>query len=195
MLRLPPKNPRYSHGTTMVELLVTLVILAFGLLGLAGLQAKVQAASIESYQRAQAIILLDDMANRIAVNRDLAASYASAANTLGTSHTDADDCTTAATVPARDLCEWSKALKGDGEKLNDQSVGAMVNARGCITEVQAPSTTTGACKPGVYMVTIAWQGVHATTAPGSTCGKDQYGADTYRRAISKRVAAGTLNCS
>jgi type IV pilus assembly protein PilV len=179
----------------MVELLVTLVILAFGLLGLAGLQAKVQAASVESYQRAQAIILLDDMANRIAVNRDLAASYASSSNTLGTGATDADDCATKTSVPARDLCEWSKVLKGGGETLDEQNVGAMVNARGCITEVQAPVTTAGACRPGVYLVTVAWQGVHATTAPSAACGKDQYGADTYRRAISKRVAVGTLNCS
>lgn len=192
---LIPNNPRRTGGTTMVELLVTLVILAFGLLGLAGLQAKVQAASVESYQRAQAIILLDDMANRIMVNRDQAASYVTSVNTLGTGTTDMDDCAAATNVPERDRCEWSKALKGGGEMLDEQNVGAMVNARGCITQVQAPDTSSGACRPGIYLVTVAWQGVHATTAPGSLCGKDQYGADTYRRAISKRVAVGTLNCS
>ena len=52
-------------GATMIEVLITIVILAFGLLGLVGLQAKVQLAEVESYQRAQAVVLLNDMADRL----------------------------------------------------------------------------------------------------------------------------------
>ena len=43
-----------SRGSSLVEVMVTLVILAFGLLGVAGLQTKVGVAEMESYQRAQA---------------------------------------------------------------------------------------------------------------------------------------------
>ena len=51
----------------MIEVLVTMVIIAFGLLGMAGLQMRMQTSEMESYQRSQALLLLNDMANRIAV--------------------------------------------------------------------------------------------------------------------------------
>jgi type IV pilus assembly protein PilV len=58
-----------QRGTTLLEVLVTLVILAIGLLGLAGLQTRLQVSEMEAYQRSQALILLNDMASRIASNR------------------------------------------------------------------------------------------------------------------------------
>ena len=67
-----------QRGTTMPEVLVTIVIVAIGLLGLAGLQSRLQVSEMESYQRAQALMLLNDMANRITTNRNVAASYVTA---------------------------------------------------------------------------------------------------------------------
>ena len=55
-------TPHSQRGTSLVEVLVTMVILAIGLLALAGLQARLHVLQIESYQRAQALILLQDMA-------------------------------------------------------------------------------------------------------------------------------------
>jgi type IV pilus assembly protein PilV len=69
-----------QRGTSMIEVLVTIVILTFGLLGLVGLQTKLQVSEMEAYQRAQALILLEDMANRIASNRNFAATYVTGAN-------------------------------------------------------------------------------------------------------------------
>ncbi len=51
-----------------------MVILAIGLLGLVGLQGRLHVTQVESYQRAQALILLQDMSNRIALNRNDAAA-------------------------------------------------------------------------------------------------------------------------
>ena len=59
-----PRNPCSERGVTLVEVLVTVVILAFGLLGIAAFQAKAQVGSIEAYQRAQAVVLLQDMRKR-----------------------------------------------------------------------------------------------------------------------------------
>ena len=42
-----------KRGFTLIEVLVTLVILMFGLLGIAGLMAKGQRASFEAFQRQQ----------------------------------------------------------------------------------------------------------------------------------------------
>ena len=65
--------PQSQRGTSLVEVLVTMVILAIGLLALAGLQARLHVLQIESYQRAQALIILRDMASRITNNRYAAA--------------------------------------------------------------------------------------------------------------------------
>jgi type IV pilus assembly protein PilV len=185
-----------QRGTTMIEVLVTVVILAFGLLGIAAFQAKAQAGSIEAYQRAQAVVLLEDLQARMAGNPENSADYVTA-TPLGTGHAPGD-CTLLAAGSARDKCEWSTALLGaaevTGTVASEIRVGAMLGARGCVTQIQARSTTPGACSPGIYQLTVAWQGLHATRAPTSTCGSGQYGNETLRRAIGVRVAAGVPHC-
>src|SRR5438034_8842517 len=58
-----------AQGFSMLEVLVTLVILLIGLLGLAGVMAHATTAEMESYQRVQAIMLAQDMVDRINANR------------------------------------------------------------------------------------------------------------------------------
>ncbi len=62
-------------GFSLIEVLVALVILLIGLLGLAGLMVQSQRSEFEAYQRVQAMILLQDMANRINANRKAAVCY------------------------------------------------------------------------------------------------------------------------
>jgi prepilin-type N-terminal cleavage/methylation domain-containing protein len=50
-----------QRGFSLVEILVTLVIAMIGLLGLAGVQIRAHQAELESYQRAQALVLVSDM--------------------------------------------------------------------------------------------------------------------------------------
>ncbi len=190
----PTHRPRRMGGTTMIEVLVTLVILAFGLLGVAALQGKMQLGTIESYQRAQAVVLLEDMAARIAANQANAASFVLAAP-AGTGDSQPDDCSTQAAGAARDVCEWSNALKGAAEQKAGAKVGAMVGARGCVQQVQAPDTTKGICRPGIYQVTVTWQGAHKTVAPALTCATGLYGDDSYRRAVAVHVTVGLPSCS
>jgi hypothetical protein len=113
---------------------------------------------------------------------------------FGTGHSDSDPCPTAAGA-ARDQCEWSMALKGAAEKRGTSDVGAMLGARGCITRIQAPDTNTGICTPGIYLVTVTWQGMTMTAAPSATCAQDLYGDDKFRRAVSARVVVGLPSCS
>src|SRR5438132_6596132 len=136
MLTVHSKNRRTERGASMSEVLITILILAFGLLGLVGMQAKVQLAQVESYQRAQAVVLLTDMVDRINANRGTADTYVSA-SVFGTGLVDTNPCPTAV-GPARDQCEWSVALKGAAEKQSTTSLGAMAGARGCIERIQAP---------------------------------------------------------
>jgi type IV pilus assembly protein PilV len=193
MLTLQAFHWSHQRGVGMIEVLVTIVILAFGLLGLAALHLKIQTASVETYQRAQAVLLLAEMKERIKANRGQASAYASS-GILGTNDGEPENCDAIAVGPDRDQCIWSNALKGASETNSYGNAGAMIGARGCITEVRAPNPTPGICLPGVYQITVAWQGMYSTKAPAATCGENAYGDDTQRRVISQRVSVGLPAC-
>lgn len=172
-----------QHGVTMLEVLITIVILAFGLLGVAGLQGRMQVAEIEAYQRAQAIVLLQDMVDRINANRKNSMSYVTA-SPVGTDSTL--DCSAPATIAAQDLCEWNGALLGVSEKKGTQNIGAMIDARGCVANTQP-------AMPREFLVSVVWQGLAPTATPTSTtCGDGSYTPAATRRAIVARVMIGCL---
>ena len=180
--------PLRERGATLIEVLVTMVIIAIGLLGMAGLQVRTQIAELESYQRSQALLLLNDMANRIAVNRNNAASYI----TAGSVGTGATACPTAVgTTAQRDIREWCQALQGTNVTANSgaDNKGAMVGGRGCVAQLGSNE----------YMVTVAWQGLVSISAPPAsvTCGANQYdGAqcadDKCRRVVTTLVRIAGL---
>jgi type IV pilus assembly protein PilV len=66
MMKSPMKHS--NSGFTLLEILVSLVILAIGLLGLAGLQAAGLKNNHSAYHRSQATQLSYDMADRMRVN-------------------------------------------------------------------------------------------------------------------------------
>jgi type IV pilus assembly protein PilV len=192
-----PTSPSSQRGTTLVEVLVTVIILAFGLLGIAALQAKAQVGTIESYQRAQAVVLLQDMRARISSNGANAASYVTT-SAIGYDGTALADCSTLTSTAAQDLCSWSNALKGAAEvdSTTNNKVGAMQGARGCIEQLQAENAAAGVCQPGIYRITVAWQGMHPTKTPSLSCASGSYGKDDrFRRAIAVQVAIGLPHCS
>jgi len=173
-----------GRGATLIEVLVTLVILTFGLLGVVGLQARMQLAQAESYHRSQAILLMQDMVDRVSANRASALNYVTA-TPLGTGNA-LQDCS-GLTGTALDLCEWNNALLGAAESTaGGQNAGAMIGARGCISNL-VPTM------PREFMVAVTWQGLVPTVAPASTtCGQGQYGNDQLRRALIARVMIGCL---
>ena len=183
-----------ARGTSLIEVLITLVIVAFGLLGIAGLQSKMSLAEMESYQRAQAVLLLSEMVERMNANRAQAGGYVTA-SALGTGDTQPVSCINLAVGPNRDLCEWSNALKGASEQRAGASAGGMLGARGCITQLQAANPALGVCTAGLYQVSVAWQGMVATARPALACGTGSYGAnDAFRRVITTTVSVGTTSC-
>lgn len=62
-------RPRQSRGVTLIEVLVALVIVAVGLLGLAGLQVRGLAIQKDAHGRAIATQLALDLADRMRANR------------------------------------------------------------------------------------------------------------------------------
>ncbi len=165
----------------LLEVLISIIILAFGLLGLAGLQLKVQNSETESYQRAQAILLTQEMASMLSANRANAASYVTS-TPLGTGDSQPSSCT--GQGMQLDECTWSNQLKGAAEVNSGVNVGAMTNAVGCIESLGG--------SPSVYRVTVAWQGMTQLSAPALTCGQNLYGNDGNRRAISSLITIASL---
>ena len=184
----------HQRGFSLVEVLVAMVILAFGLLALAGLVAKSHSSEFDAYQRAQAAVLLTDMVERINGNRANAAAYVTAAP-LGTGESTWPNCVGLAVGVALDQCQWSKELQGASETRGGASIGAMYSARGCIEQLQARNTTSGACAAGIYRVSIVWQGQTATVAPALACGANLYTDDRTRRALATVVQIGTPDCT
>ncbi len=158
-----------NRGFTLIEVLVTLVILTFGLLGIAGLMAKGQRIAFEAFQRQQAVALASDMAERIRGNRLLAVAcpagpacttYTAGApiiTPLGTGAFYNDYRTGAIKDCAAQVCTiqelamydiglWDGLLNGYSEQQSGTGnrIGGIVNARGCIEETSNTSLT---CPP------------------------------------------------
>ena len=178
---------RYQQrGTTLIEVLVTFIIMAIGLLGVAGLQTRLQASEMEAYQRTQALMLVNDMANRMATNRNAAASYVIATTGTGAGVT----CPTAtATTVQKDLKDWCNALQGAAETSGGSNVGAMVGGRGCVEDLGSNQ----------YLITVAWQGLTPIATPPASvaCGAGSYdtancAGDLCRRTVTTLVNIATL---
>ena len=158
-------------GATLIEVLVSMIILAVGLLSLVVLHGRLHLLQVESYQRSQALVLLEDLANRMYLNRNDAASYVTGGVPIGGTG-DADNCPVAdpadplVTRAQLDLAEWCRTLEGAAETFGGSDVGAMVGGRACVQ-------TLG---PNQFMLTVAWQGLAPISAPPETvtCGADLY---------------------
>jgi type IV pilus assembly protein PilV len=175
----------------MLEVLITLVILAFGLLALINLQIKLQMNEVESYQRGQALVLLEDMASRMRSNPNFAAlaNYQTpAGGWVGVNSTF--------TPTVQDVLDWEQLLLGDAISQADGDIGAMAGARGCIEQIDPGSTVPLACAPAVYRISLAWQGLYESAVPSEDCAAGEFGeADGYRRVISTLVHVGTPGCA
>jgi type IV pilus assembly protein PilV len=175
-----------SKGFTLTEILVTLVIIALGLLGLGAFQVRAQQAGMEAYNRAQALVLLDSMINRINANRQTAPCYAitTSAGVPYLGHFDANHAGAIACagygdantqqLAMDDLNEWDRALQGAFEVAFGNATGGALAARGCILFDPANAT---------YTVAVAWQGMVETQAPGIACGNNAYGNESLRRVV------------
>ena len=181
MKRMNSRKPTLKsgqHGAAMIEVLIAMLVIAFGSLGFVSLQTQTALSQVEGYQRSQALILLNDISERIALNR------ASAANYVGTDIgiTDPGSCTALTTQTAKDICEWSLLIQGAAEVNGTAKLGAMIGARGCIT-VTATNE---------YLISIAWQGVRNSGAPANTCGLNQYTDESARRTVTTVLRIATL---
>ena len=198
-----------AAGFSLIEVLVSILIVVVGLLGLAGMQARAQVAEFESYQRAQALVLLYDMVERINNNRATARCFAITTDTTngtpyyGDTTAIVPNCgaSTGAsnTLADASMVGWDDLLTGVAEQKGAAAtrVGAMIGARGCVsynvnTEYINATTNANIDDTGEYTLAVSWQGMADTFAPTVACGKGLYGSEARRRTVWVTMRLATL---
>ena len=176
-----------SFGFAMTEAMVTIVIVAFGLLGIAGLVSRSFTTEVEGTQRTQAMMLLQDMATRLEANRGKAKSYVSGDTGVTCDSTVADP------LAKGDRCDWAQLLAGANEKIDTQNAAVLVAAIGCVYELDAFDR--------LYAITVTWQGMTAGPEPltafaPNACGRDAFAAqkipENQRRVMTLPVRLGNV---
>jgi type IV pilus assembly protein PilV len=135
---LMAKNIRASsRGFTLVETMVALVVLAVGMLGIAGLYVTTLKSGGSAIYRMQAVNLAADLADRIRANRGANVAYAGAAANNNCYGAGSVDCAPDL-MAANDLFVWQ------------QQVAAILP--GGNSNVAVPAGTV----PFTYTITINW---------------------------------------
>ncbi|KTS74845.1 pilus assembly protein PilV [Pseudomonas oryzihabitans] len=147
---IPPQTQR---GATLIEVLVAMLILAIGLLGLAGLQTVSVQSNQGAYFRSQATILANDIVDRMRANRVAAlsdrSSYSASFPTPNTTNA------ITGTVAQQDVNGWLNALalslpQGTGSLSLDNTNNVTVivcwnDRRAAIKSAQAVAATNDSC--------------------------------------------------
>ena len=127
-----PTQRQTDAGYTLLEMLIAVLVISFGLLGLAGLQATALKNNHSAYMNAVATQLAYEMADRIRANKGIAYDTVSPPAAV-------PDCESAACSPATlaqyDVAQWRT-------KVSVELAGASI-----------PSI---ALANGVYTLTLTW---------------------------------------
>ncbi|MEY5098233.1 MAG: type pilus modification protein PilV [Pseudomonadota bacterium] len=122
-----------QRGASLIEVLVTMVIMAVGLLGLAGLTLANARSSKNSFYRTEATFLAHDILDSIRANKSALNAYVTGIN-------DTPSCSanpgTPDAVAACDLAAWKARLAGAPGL--DQNYDGTADCSG------------GSCTPGLY---------------------------------------------
>lgn len=132
-----------QHGFSMLEILITLVIVATALFGTAGLQVYAMRMNQGGQFRTQAVFLASDIAERMEANKAAAVAGNYAVASASTPSVSAADCANAV-CDSENLASWDISQWGT----------AIVNAR--MPQASWEITQTIAGNPSTYQIVIRW---------------------------------------
>lgn len=187
---------KHQHGFTMVEVMVTVFVVAIGALAAAALQAVAKKAAMDAMQRTTATVIAQDMIERIRanqVNREQYNSKTVDADNVPSSPSCGSGttaCESTTTLIDYDLAKWWESLDGAAEQIDDGS-GSTTSAGGLRDPVGCVRVT-----GNQVTVVVAWrgltkiaQGAEAGDSEDPTtdaCGLDGYefsNGESYRRVL------------
>lgn len=172
---------RQARGFTLIEILVTLVVTAIGLLGLAGFIVRASTLGSDTVQRTRAAVLLQDMANRISDNKAAALAGSFVTGQVYGASPSATPCIDEPDAARQQLCEWNNLLAG----ANDGGSGAaFLGYRGCVTRPNAGDP--------MFVVTVTWGSLTPSAPSGDLCGTGVFGDESLRRVLRMQVRVAQL---
>lgn len=159
---------RQAQGFSLIELLVAVVIMAVGILGVAGLQVVSLQQNRSALYRAEAVQLANDIVDRMRVNKNV--TYTALIDAAPASTTD---CEVNACTPTQmkdyDVAQWKCSInsyKADGtditactQYMSPDGVtkgikGALPEGEGSVEFIN--NTDPGAMLQGEYVVKVQW---------------------------------------
>lgn len=147
-------SPRdFANGFTLIEVLVTVLILSIGLLGLAGLQIKGLQFNQSAYLRSQATILAYDIIDRMRANHTAAVDgdYVVALDAAPQGQTGCESATATcseADFASFDLNQWKCSLGN----WDTNSICTTLGIKGLLPDGDGEITQNGS----IFAVTIRW---------------------------------------
>ncbi|WP_192954790.1 type IV pilus modification protein PilV [Gallaecimonas mangrovi] len=163
-----------SKGFSLLEVLVALVVLSFGILGAVAMQLAAKRGSFGALERTQAMSLANDYVERARSNPLGVALYA---GDMGyqQSVTSSSGCSTttpcnSSALAAWDKYQWHQTLLGATTVEGTTNLPLLLHAVGCVTVAA-----------NLMTVTLSWDGTEATVdgAINGNCGT----ASTRRRQV------------
>lgn len=150
------RTSRRLRGFSMIEVLAAVLVLAVGVLGYAGLQARAMRSTGESYYRAQAMAVAQDLASRMQVNSAQLGAYTTAANWPSTLQPtpNSTTCLTASCTPAQIATADITDIRYEAGALLTQG---LVNVESCLTATN------------LTCIYVSWGGTQPTTGASGQC--------------------------
>lgn len=153
-------------GFSLIEILISVLILSIGLLGLAGLQLTALRNNTSAYNRSLATNLAYDIGDRMRANK-IAANAGAYLTDIGDGPSNAGSCVATncdgGGMAAFDLDEWKCQLGA----YNDDGACTGLGLKGDLPKGDGQITANGA----VFTVTIMWDD-ERTDAAGTGCSGD-----------------------
>lgn len=151
-MRVTLKN---NNGFSLIEVLVTVIILTVGFLGLAAVQLLGSKNISHSNNRTLATLYVNDMAERMRANRiGLGQGHYNGLTTTDTEDPSCNNFCIPSDMASRDVYEW-------GQQLSTTPVlGGLPEGKGAISFAQ-----------GIHTISITWQ--ETSVVDGETIGAEQ----------------------
>jgi len=138
---------RKSSGFSLLEVLIAVSILAVAMLGIAAMQLMSLKDNRDAYFRSQAVLLTQDMAERMRSNDTQLSAYVGIDTSNSYSQTSCSPCTPAQIVNM-DKFEWSQKIK-----TTTNTTGLIPTGKGTVTQAA-----------GIYTIAVSWQSESATAS-------------------------------
>jgi type IV pilus assembly protein PilV len=180
--RLPQQS-----GFSLIEVMVSMLVISLGVLGMAGMQITAKRAGFEAVQRTSATSLATDLIERMRSNPEALSSYVTTGIGGGSIVSEpTPDCSDDGTngcsfteLATHDLWEWEQAVDGASETREIEgdtvAVGGLFDPTACI-----------AVDGGSVTISVVWEGYQGLSNPSSNAcgaGLGKYGTDDAKRQL------------